>query len=227
MPRNSGRGHKRRDNRFVVAIALVFSSAVIWQATYASFSIATSNPSNSWTSGSVSLTATNGSGGSLTGSAVFAATGWRPGDTQSRCITVTYGGNITAGSAVRLYATGVINSAAVNGHSLSSYLQVAVTEGTGATDTSCTGFVAGATLFDSATNSGPTSATVIAGSLMDFSTNHSAWSSGAVSAWTPSTISTAKSFRFVVNFGSSGSNTTDTDLMGMTATSAFTWEVQS
>jgi hypothetical protein len=218
---------KRRRNRGVLAIALVLSATVVWHASFSAFVATTSNPANSWQAGSLSLAATDGSGGSLTGAAVFGATGWRPGDSLVKCITVTYGGNITAGAPVRLYATGPTTSAAVNGHTLSSYLQVTVEEGTGALNTSCGGFVSGGTIFDSATNIGTVSATAIAGSLNDFVTNRTNYATGIATSWTPSTGSTSQSYRFTVSFPSSGSNSTDTDLMGMTATTAFTWEVQS
>ncbi len=227
-------GRKRPRGAILLAIALIVTAGAIWRASYAAFSVTTVNPSNSWSSGALALTATDGNNTNITGTAVFGATGWRPTDTLTKCVTVTYGGTITAGTAVRLYATAVTNTAAYNGHSLSSYLKLVIKEGTGSTDTNCTNFVPGSTLFDSSTQSGPvTSATVIAGSLMDFTTNKVDYTSGVVTGWTPSTGSTSKSYQFVVSFPGSatfpggGSNSIDTDLMSMTATTGFTWEVHS
>jgi hypothetical protein len=232
MHRRTGRKH--RGGRIVLAIALIISATAIWRASFAAFVATTANPSDSWASGTLALTATDGSGGNITGSAVFAATGWRPGDSLTKCITVTYGGTITAGAAVHLYAANISNTAAHNGHSLSSYLSLTVKEGTGSTDTSCTGFTPTSTLFDSSHQSGPSiTGTVIAGSMMDFTTNKTNYASGLVAGWTPSTGSTSKSYSFAVSFPGSatfpggGSNTIDTDLMAMTATTDFTWEVRS
>jgi hypothetical protein len=228
------RSRKRRKDRLVLAVALVLGGAITWQSSYATFTATASSAGNSWATGSLALTATDGSGASLGGAAVFSSTGMRPGDSVIKCITVTYGGTITAGAAARLYATSVTNSAAVNAHSLASYLQFTVEEGSGATDTSCTGFAASSTLFDSSTNSGPTiSASVIAGSLLDFTTNHTAYTSAITAGWTPAVASASKSYRFTVGFPGSatfpggGSNTIDSDLMGMTSTTTLAWEVRS
>lgn len=219
---------QRRRSRGVLTVALVLSATLVWHASSSAFVATTSNPANNWKAGTVGLTLTDGNVTTLTGTAIFTATGLRPGNAPLvQCITVKYLGDITAGAVVRLYATNVVNDPAVNGHYLSSYLQLQVEQGSGSTDTSCTGFGGATTIFNSATNFGPVSATAIAGSLMDFTTNRTDYATGIATTWTPSTVSTTKSFRFTVTFPSSGSNSTDTDLMGMTSTTGFTWEVQS
>lgn len=218
---------KRRDNRLVVAVGLVLSAAIIWQASFAAFTTTTSNTGNSWATGQLGLTLEDGSGGAV-GAAVFSATGWRPGDSLSRCITVKFTGNIAAGSAVKIYGAAGTSSAAVNGHTLSSYLNLVIDEGTGATNTSCAGFALGTTLFNSTTNNGPVNtATVLAGSVMDFYTNKTNHTSGIATGWTPAAANETKTYRFTVGFPGSGSNATDSDLMNMTAGTTFTWEVQS
>jgi len=233
------RNGKRRSERALVAIALVVSAAVIWKASFATFvaTTATSSPVNSWDTGKLVLTAKDSAGGaSLSGSAAFTVTDLKPGDTiADKCITVVYSGDINAGAPARIYATAVSNATAVNAHSLSTYLSLQIDEATtNASNVTCTSFVAAATpLFDTTHNqTGAPTAIVTAGSVKDFMTNRTNYGTGIVTGWTP-TPATAKTYRFRVGFPGSatfpggGSNTIDTDLMDMTATVTFTWEVQS
>ena len=230
------RKRRRRSSPALLAIALVVSATVIWKASFASFAVTTSNPGNAWDTGKLVLRAENGAGASVTGSAVFTVNDLRPGDAiADKCITVAYTGDITAGAAVRLYATGVVNATAVNAHSLSTYLSLVIDEATtNATNTTCTTFAnTGAPLFDTTHNqaAAPT-AIITAGSVKDFMTNRTDYTSGLVTSWTP-TPTSSKSYRFRVAFPGSatfpggGSNTIDSDLMDMTATVTFTWEVRS
>lgn len=239
------RKRKRRSDRAVLVVALVLTAAVIWQASFAAFVATTQNPGNAWDTGVVGMTATDGNGVNIAGAgtAVFNILNMRPGTAiADKCITVVYDGDIAAGSAVRLYATTVVNNAAVGTHTLSSFLSLKIDEAaTNATDAACTTFVAAATpLFD--TTHGqvavPT-AVVTEGSVMDFMTNRTAYPSGITTGWTPA-VGSSKSYRFRVAFPGSATfpgagatngptvgNTTDTDLMSMSASVTFTWEVQS
>ncbi|MGI5182401.1 hypothetical protein ACQEVZ_39605 [Dactylosporangium sp. CA-152071] len=221
---------------FVGAVALLLGAATVWQSSYAVFVAKADNPGNAWATGNLQLATQDGSGGPLTGTAVFAATDLRPGPTIApRCVTVDYSGSIAPAGAIRLYAKDGTSSPAVNAHTLSSYLSLTIEEGTGATDVACTDFTASSTLFDTVNRSGPTDATVIAGSLLDFTTSNSSYATARVGGWTPAAAppKTSRSYRFTVAFPGSavfpggGSDTIDSDLMSMTARTTFVWEVQS
>ncbi len=73
-----------------VPVGLVVSALLIWQASYAAFSDTTTNPDNSWTSGSVTITDTRN------GVAMFQAADLVPGSTEFQDITVAYEGTLDA-----------------------------------------------------------------------------------------------------------------------------------
>ncbi|MCO8269507.1 hypothetical protein M1L60_02750 [Actinoplanes sp. TRM 88003] len=81
----------------MAAAGLVMSAGMVWQASYATFDDSITNPGNSWETGAVTLT------DNANGAALFAGYGTNlpPGTAPSRCIEVTYGGDVTAD--VRLY----------------------------------------------------------------------------------------------------------------------------
>jgi hypothetical protein len=80
-----------------IVIGLGASGALVWQGSEAAFTASASNPSNSWASGTVALT------NSQPGSALFNVTALVPGNTATKCITVSYTGNVNA--EIRMYAT--------------------------------------------------------------------------------------------------------------------------
>jgi len=108
-----------------VVVGLVGSGGLVWQGTNAVFSSTTSNATNTWTAGSVTLSDDDSS------AAMFTTTGLVPGNTGSNCITVTYSGNVA--TAVKLYASTPTGT-------LAPYVDVVVSEGTGGGFGSCTGF---------------------------------------------------------------------------------------
>lgn len=114
-----------------VPTALVLSSAMVWQASHSAFNATTSNGSNSWSGGTVSLSDDD------SGSAMFSATGLKPNDTASKCILVTYGGSLAA--SVKMYASA--------SGTLGTYLNLTVQQGTGGTSSSCAGFTSESTLY--------------------------------------------------------------------------------
>jgi hypothetical protein len=121
----------------LVPLALLASSAVVYQASNAAFTGTTATPSNTWASGTVSLTDNDSN------IALFTAAGLKPGDSGTKCMVVTYTGSLTA--AVRLYTT----SYSDNG--LAQYLTFTVDEGTGG-DAACTGFTPGTNLYTGTLN---------------------------------------------------------------------------
>ncbi len=153
---------RRRSGSTAVAAAvltgLLGSGAMVWKSTAAAFTSSTSTGSNSWATGSVTLTDDD------TGAAMFSATGLVPGSTGSNCITVSYTG--TVATTVKLYA-----SAAVDASSVAQYLDLTIDIGTGGGFGSCGGFSAGSTIYS--------------GSLDAFTSTHLAYGSG-VGTWAPS-----------------------------------------
>lgn len=76
-----------------VPVGVVASGALVWNASYAAFTAQTDNSGNTWQSGQVSIT-DNDEGvafWSLENEGYLA-----PGDTGTKCITVTYAGNVQA-----------------------------------------------------------------------------------------------------------------------------------
>jgi hypothetical protein len=145
-----------------VVVGLLGSGLMVWQGTAAVFSSTTSNASNAWTAGSVTLADDD------TGSALFSATGLVPGSTGSNCITVTYSGNVA--TTVKLYA-----SASADASSVAQYLDLTIQEGTGGGFGSCGSFSAGSTIYS--------------GTLSTFTSTKTAYGSG-VGSWAPSSSST-------------------------------------
>ncbi len=143
-----------------VPVGMVVSGALVWQSSYAAFTASTENAKNSWASGTVTITDDDG------GVALFdtglddAATpgsttndgnnNLKPGDSKSRCITVTYTGSVTAASIELAVATptasGYTNAA------LDNYLRVKI-EKTTAPASGHTSVSADCTGFDTATAS--------------------------------------------------------------------------
>lgn len=82
----------------VLPTAMIISGLVVGQASYAAFSSKTSNDGNSWAAGTVNLTDDDN------GQAMFEVKDLKPGQTGTKCLTVTSHGTLPAD--VRLYATG-------------------------------------------------------------------------------------------------------------------------
>jgi hypothetical protein len=177
----------------VLAVLLpVAVSAMVVHTTQAAFTATTSSAGNSWTAGHVSLT------NDAAGAAIFSVSQIVPGNTGTSCVTVTYTGNVNA--AVRLYVPSLTGS-------LGTYLDTVITEGTGASDAACTGFVSSGVLFT--------------GTLAAFTAAHSAWASG-VSAWTALASSNdSRSYRIQWTLQDNNA------AQSQTVTAAFTWEVHN
>jgi hypothetical protein len=86
--------------QLVTAITvLLILSSLVYGTSRAAFSATTTNPANSWDSGTVTLT------DSQAGTALFASTNMVPGDQINNCVEVTYGGNSYDLTPIRFYAT--------------------------------------------------------------------------------------------------------------------------
>jgi len=77
-------------------VGLVISAAFVWQSSHAAFTDTTTNPGNTFTSGSVTVTDNKG------GVKVFNLSGLKPGDSGDQCIQVTYQGTLST-STVNFY----------------------------------------------------------------------------------------------------------------------------
>lgn len=123
-----------RKTRKIVALvatptAVLIAAAVIWQASSASFSGTTRNPGNNWSTGAVALSDDD------TGSARFQVTEMVPGQSDSKCITVT--ATATVPGIVKGYTVNPLTSP----QGLEDHVLISIEYGSGGSFSSCTGFV--------------------------------------------------------------------------------------
>jgi hypothetical protein len=111
-------------------LAIVAVGASVYQASYAAFTGQTRNSGNEWATGSVKLTDDDN------GTARFRVSNMLPGDTQTKCITVTADASVA--STVKGYAINPVTSTA----GLENRVKVTIENGAGGSFADCTGFVA-------------------------------------------------------------------------------------
>jgi hypothetical protein len=184
----------------VAVLAGVLASAgVVWEASYSAFSATATNPTSNWSSGTVALSDDD------TNTALFTAANLKPGATGTKCIAVTSTGSLA--STVKLYGT---SSATTN--ALSSYVNLTITQGTGGTFGSCTGYTPLAT-----------GSSVFAGTLAGFAGTSTGFASG-LGSWAPTgTGSETRVFQLTYTIDSAVPNSAQ----GGTAALGFTWEAQN
>lgn len=178
----------------VVALALV--SAMVLQTSTAAFSGSTSNGGNSWGAGTVSLSDSRG------GTAMFTATNWKPTDSDTQCINVTYTGSIVPGAAVELAAS--VTETTIAGDGLGNDLDVTVA--IGALGTTCAAW----------TGVGATN--VYVGTLADMTATSTAWTPTASGG-----LDSTRAFNITVTLGSD----TPDSAQGEGAAAEFTWSATS
>lgn len=200
MSRSISRARWTRRARWAaVPVAVIASGAIISTASYSAFSATTSNPTSNWSTGTVQLTDDDAD------VALFSASNLVPGDSGTKCITVTSKGS--APSAVRLYGT-----SATTTNSLSSYLDLTVQQGTGGSSASCDSFT------PSSQN-----AQVFSGTLADFASQRTGYANGAPT-WSPTgTTTESRSFKFTYTLNQSTPNSGQDSRAAI----AFTWEAQT
>jgi predicted ribosomally synthesized peptide with SipW-like signal peptide len=183
---------------------LVTLAAVGVAGTYSALNDVSSNPGNSFSAGSVSVT-DNDAGASL-----LTLTNAKPGDIASGCIVVTYGGSLPAN--VRLYG-------ATTGTGLDQYLTLKVTRGTISAPTagSCTGFTADSTNY------------ITQGAGVVYNGNLSAWPSTSATALDDPTTAAKEIWNQNEKHAYRLDVTVQNDPLGQgkTATESFTWEAQN
>ena len=190
---------KRLGAIVIVGLAAPLLAAfLIGSASRAAFTDTADNSGNQLTAGTVTLTDDD----SVT--AMFNVSTMAPGDSVSNCILVTYSGSIADPAAVKMYSGGFTDSG-----NFGDYLNVTISEGSGATFGSCGSFT-GSVIY--ATNS-----------LTTFDTNVNSYASG-VGSWDPSSTPETKAFQVTIALDPSTPNAEQSE--GVTAL-IFTWEVQS
>jgi hypothetical protein len=195
-----------RSNRRKLLLSLVvlglLGSIAGW-ATFSAFSATTTNPNNSFASGTVVISDND------SGNAMLTLANAAPGATDTGCIKVDYTGTLS--SNVRLYAT-------VTG-TLASYLTVVVTRGTDSSPSfdSCANFTADATNYI-----GAGAGIIYSGTLAAYPANYTAGLvdplSGSPETWT---TNETHSYKFVVTL------IDDPAAQGLSSTAAFTWEARN
>jgi predicted ribosomally synthesized peptide with SipW-like signal peptide len=138
-----------KKRKLLLTLALVALVGLAVLGTFAAFTATTSNTGNSISAGTVSI-------GNNVATPLYNVADQKPLQTTTKCIRITYSGNLTAD--VFLYATGLAADA--------SYFNLKVERGSfsGSFAENCTGFTASSTAFDADLNTfGSTYATGISG----------------------------------------------------------------
>lgn len=115
-------------------VAVVAAGALVWQASYAAFTGQTRNSGNEWSTGSVALTDDD------KGASRFQVENMLPGDTDTRCITIT--ANASVPGTVKGYAV----NPSFTSNVLADHILVSIREGQGGSFDSCAGFTAHSTI---------------------------------------------------------------------------------
>ena len=186
-----------------VPAALAASGLVVAQSSYSAYSATTVNPTSNWATGTVAL------GDDDSNTAAFTATNLKPGSTGTRCIVVSSTGTLPA--SVKLYGTTPTTT-----NALASNINLTVTQGTGGSFGSCTGFTALTT-----------GSSVYTGTLADFGANATSYATGQGS-WSTAGVATGaaaetRTYQLAYTVKSDAPNSTQAG----TAAIGFTWEAQN
>lgn len=178
--------------------AVLVSGAMVWSASYSAFTATTTNPSDSWASGTVVLADDDSN------QAMFTATNLKPGSTGTKCIKVTSTGSLP--SAVKLYGTGYTTDNA----DFANNLDLRVEEGDGGGFGSCTGFTA------------DTGVTPFTGTLPAFVGAHNNFGN-AWGVWSPAGGTHNRTYRITYTLRTSAPDAAQ----GGSASVNFVWEAQN
>jgi hypothetical protein len=207
------RVRSRRATAVVTVAGLLCGVVLVWRAASATFTGTTSNPTNSWQAGTVTLADDDGGNSPTTGTAMFSTgagtANLMPGNTGTHCIRVTYNGSLGTPTAVKVYATGLA------GTGLGTYLDFTIEEDTnGQGDyANCGGFT-GSFIHQAGTPAGSN------GTLGYFAANMTDYATG-VGTWTPTAAGQARTYRFRYTVQNNGL------AQGLTASLNLVWEVHS
>ena len=186
-----------------IPAALAVSGLVVAQSSYSAYSATTVNPTSNWATGTVALTDDDNN------TAAFTASNLKPGSTGTRCIVVSSTGSLPA--SVKLYGTGAATTKA-----LASDINLTITQGTGGSFGSCTGYAP--------LTSG---SSVYSGTLAGFGSTATNFSNG-LGSWSTAGVATgaaAETRTYQLTYTVNPNTTNDTQ--GGTAALGFTWEAQN
>lgn len=175
-------------------IAVIAAFLMAFSATNAAFSAQTDNAGNTFAAGTVALSDNDG------GSALFVVTDMVPGQSEERCIEVTYSGSLDP--EVRVFG------AATAGTGLEGYLDLTIERGTG----DCTTFGTSTAVWTNGTD----------GDLGAFVAAATGYANGADN-WQP----TGGGANDVVPYRITVQLQDDDLAQGLSTTITFTWEAQN
>jgi len=182
-------------------VAIVVGAAMIWQASNEAFSSTTRNSGNNWSTGQVALTDDDA------GTARFQVSNMLPGQTDTKCITVT--ATTSVPGVVKGYALNAVRSPV----GLEDHVKVTADEGTGGGFGSCTGFVSTSTVIP----------TMPLSTLATFTS----FANGAGN-WVVSPGTQSRTYKITWTFDTTGLTQTELDQLQNTSTGIdFQWELQS
>lgn len=189
----------RRARWMVWPAAFLCAGLIAGQGSFSAFSSKVSNNPNSFSVGTVNLSDDD------SGSSLFSATNLKPGSSGSQCIAVTSTGSLA--STVKLYTSGAATT-----KSLASYVNMTITQGTGGSFSSCSGY--------STLSSG---SSLYSGTLASLTSSATGFSSG-LGSWAPTgSANESRTFQFSYVVSSS----TPDSAQGGSASLGFTWEAQN
>ncbi|MGI3780004.1 MAG: hypothetical protein ACRYG2_04425, partial [Janthinobacterium lividum] len=186
-----------------IPAALAVSGLVVAQSSYSAYSATTVNPTSNWATGTVALSDDDAN------TAAFTASNLKPGSTGSRCIVVSSTGSLP--SAVKLYGTGAATTNALAGS-----VNLTITQGTGGSFGSCTGYTPLAT-----------GSSVYSGTLANFASSATGFANGLGTWNTAGVASGAAAETRTYQLTYSVRTETTNDTQGGTAAIGFTWEAQN
>jgi hypothetical protein len=182
-------------------VAVVATGALIFQASSEAFSATTRNAGNDWSTGKVALT------NDSAGSARFQVPNLLPGQTDTKCITVT--ANATVPGVVKGYAINPVTSTA----GLENHIVVSADAGNGGSFADCTGFTKVSTEFTAT----PLSTIMQANSYAT-----------GFGGWNVPTGTSARTYKITWTFDTSGMTQDQLNaLQGSHTGLDFQWELQS
>jgi hypothetical protein len=182
-----------------VPAAIAVSGLVVSQASYSAYSGTTVNPTNNWSSGTVALSDDDAN------TAAFTAANLKPGSTGTKCIAVSSTGSLA--STVKLYGTTPTGT-----KNLAAHINLTITQGTGGSFGSCTGYTPLAT-----------GSSLYTGTLDNFGSTYTSYATG-LGTWTPSgTANETRTYQITYTVNTNAPDTTQNG----TAALGLTWEAQN
>lgn len=191
-------------------VAIVTAAALIWSASNAAFSSSTRNSGNNWSTGTVALSDDDA------GSTRFLVTNMLPGQTETRCITVT--SNASVPGLVRGY---VVNPIGLESD-LADHLQFTSRSGTGGSFASCT---AGPTPFVPEREDIPASAPLPFSTLLA----HNSYATAVLAVdWVVPAGRSMRTYEITWTFDTTGVSQSELNgMQGVQVGLDFQWELQN